>query len=230
MAITDWSMEDRPRERFMANGPAALSKAELLAILVGSGSRKMSAVEMMRLILSEHGDSIHRIERLTVEQLCAEYRDRGIGLGPAKAVTILAACAIARRYAQEEADNSSPMDSSERIAAYFSPILANLPHEECHVMLLSNTLHLLSSQRIAMGGLTATTVDVRILCKQALLHNATAIALCHNHPSGSLTPSRQDDNLTRQVREAAQTLGIRLIDHIIVSTRGYYSYNDQGKL
>ena len=97
-------------------------------------------------------------------------------------------------------------------------------------MLLSNTLHLLSSQRIAMGGLTATTVDVRILCKQALLHNATAIALCHNHPSGSLTPSRQDDNLTRQVREAAQTLGIRLIDHIIVSTRGYYSYNDQGKL
>lgn len=223
-AITSWNDEDKPREKFEANGPEALSKAELLAILVGSGSTKMTAVELMRKILSDHNDSIHEIERLSIPQL-EEYD----GVGPAKAITILAACAIANRYAAERVDHKK-MDSAEKIAAYFSNRIANLPHEECHVMLLDNSLKLISSQLISKGGLASTSVDVRQVMKEAIIHNSTSIVLCHNHPSGTLSPSRHDDDLTQRVKLAAHTLNIQLLDHLIVSTEGYYSYQENGKI
>lgn len=223
-AITSWNDEDKPREKFESCGPEALSKAELMAILVGSGSTKMTVVELMRKILGDHNDSIHEIERLSVKQL-EEYD----GIGPAKAITILAACAIANRYAAERV-NHQKMSSSEEIAAYFSTRIANLPHEECHVMLLDNSLKLISSHLISKGGLASTSVDVRQVMKEAIVRNSTSIVLCHNHPSGSLTPSRHDDDLTQRVKSAAQTLNIQLMDHIIVSTEGYYSYYEHGKL
>lgn len=223
-AITSWNDEDKPREKFEANGPDALSKAELLAILVGSGSAKMTVVELMRKILADHNDSIHEIERLSIQQL------KGYdGIGPAKAITILAACAIANRYAAERI-NHKKMDSAQSIAAYFSTRIANLPHEECHVMLLDNSLRLIGSHLVSKGGLASTSVDVRQVMKDAIIHNSTAIVLCHNHPSGSLTPSRQDDELTQRVFRAAQTLSINVLDHIIVSTEGYYSYQENGKI
>lgn len=223
-AITSWNDEDKPREKFEANGPDALSKAELLAILVGSGSAKMTVVELMRKILADHNDSIHEIERLSIQQL------KGYdGIGPAKAITILAACAIANRYAAERI-NHKKMDSAQSIAAYFSTRIANLPHEECHVMLLDNSLRLIGSHLVSKGGLASTSVDVRQVMKDAIIHNSTAIVLCHNHPSGSLTPSRQDDELTQRVLRAAQTLSINVLDHIIVSTEGYYSYQENGKI
>lgn len=223
-AITSWNDEDKPREKFEANGSDALSKAELLAILVGSGSAKMTVVELMRKILADHNDSIHEIERLSIQQL------KGYdGIGPAKAITILAACAIANRYAAERI-NHKKMDSAQSIAAYFSTRIANLPHEECHVMLLDNSLRLIGSHLVSKGGLASTSVDVRQVMKDAIIHNSTAIVLCHNHPSGSLTPSRQDDELTQRVLRAAQTLSINVLDHIIVSTEGYYSYQENGKI
>lgn len=225
MALTSWNEDDRPREKFIANGPEALSKAELLAILVGSGSTKLTVVELMRLILSDHNDSIHEVERLSVDQLC-EYD----GIGPAKAVTILAACAIANRYAREGSALRPIMDSAEPIAEYFSSRIANLPYEECHVMLLDNALKLIGSRMISSGGLASTSVDVRKVMKEAITRDATSIVLCHNHPSGSLTASHHDDNLTNRVRTAAAALGIHFIDHIIVSTEGYYSYAESGKL
>lgn len=225
MSITSWNAEDRPREKFAALGATALSKAELLAILVGSGSTDLSAVELMRQILTDHHNSIHELERLTVEQLCA-YK----GIGPAKAVTILAACALACRYASEEIAPRSKMDNAEVISRYFSPLIANLGHEECHVMLLDNSLRLIASRCVSVGGLSSASVDVRKVMKDAVLSDASALVLCHNHPSGSLTPSRSDDDLTRRVREAATAVGLRMLDHIIVSTGGYYSYQENGKL
>lgn len=223
-AITSWNDEDKPREKFESCGPEALSKAELMAILVGSGSTKMTVVELMRKILGDHNDSIHEIERLSVKQL-EEYD----GIGPAKAITILAACAIANRYAAERV-NHQKMSSSEEIAAYFSTRIANLPHEECHVMLLDNSLKLISSHLISKGGLASTSVDVRQVMKEAIVRNSTSIVLCHNHPSGSLVPSRHDDDLTQRVKTATQTLGIHFLDHIIVSVEGHYSYRENGKL
>lgn len=225
MALTSWNEDDRPREKFIANGPESLSKAELLAILVGSGSTKMTVVELMRQILSDHNDSFHEVERLTVDQL-GKYD----GIGPAKAVTILAACAIANRYAREGTAPRPVMSSAESIAEYFSSRIANLPYEECHVMMLDNSLKLIASRMISSGGLASTSVDVRKVMKEAITRDATSIVLCHNHPSGSLTASHHDDNLTNRVRTAAAALGIHFIDHIIVSTEGYYSYAESGKL
>lgn len=223
-AITSWSDEDKPREKFETNGPEALSKAELLAILVGSGTTKMTVVELMRQILADHHDSIHEIERLSLKQL-QEYD----GIGPAKAVTILAACAIANRYAAEKVDHSK-MEAPEQIAAYFRSRIGNLPHEECHVMLLDNSLSLIGSQMVSKGGIASTSVDVREVIREALLHRATAIVLCHNHPSGSLTPSTNDDQLTHRVATAARAMDIHMLDHIIVTATDYYSYQDNGKI
>lgn len=223
-AITSWNDEDKPREKFGANGPEALSKAELLAILVGSGSTKMTVVDLMRKILADHNDNIHEIERLSVKELC-QYD----GIGPAKAVTILAACAIANRYAAERVDRKK-MDTAESIANYFSPRIANLGYEECHIMMLDNNLNLICSRLLSRGGLASTSVDVRSAMKEALLASATAIVLCHNHPSGALHPSKHDDDLTDRINTAAKTLNIRMLDHIIVSTDGYYSYQENGNL
>lgn len=225
MAITSWNLEDRPREKFAERGATALSKAELLAILVGSGTPESSAVELMRQILSDHHDSIHEMERLTVEQLCA-YK----GIGPAKAVTILAACALAGRYAAEDITPRTKMDNAEVISRYFSARIANLSHEECHVMFLDNSLRLIGSKCASIGGLASTSVDVRKVMKDAVLSDATALVLCHNHPSGSLNPSRADDDLTRRVHAAATAIGLRMLDHIIVSVDGYYSYQENGKI
>lgn len=224
MAITEWSEEDRPREKMMEHGPNALSKAELLAILVGSGTPKVSAVELMRNVLNSCDNSLHRLEHQSVEQL-----QKFNGVGPAKAVTILAACALAHRYAEENVDRGETVDAPEKIAAYFKPRIGHLPYEECHIMLLDNSLHLLGSNMVGSGGLTGTLVDVRKVMKEAVLRDAAALALCHNHPSGSLTPSPQDDDLTNRIRTACNTLSIRMIDHVIVTTQGYYSYTENNR-
>lgn len=225
MDIKSWDIEDRPREKFLAYGSATLSKAELLAILVGSGLPGTNVVDLMREILADNNDCLHEVERMSVAQLC-QYD----GIGPAKAVTILAACAIANRYAGETLVARKLMDNAPDIAEYFSPRIANLAHEECHVMLLNSRLQFIGCQLISKGGLASTSVDVRQVMKEAVLHDASAIVLCHNHPSGSLTPSTADDNLTQRVANAAYALNIRMLDHIIVSTDGYYSYQENGKI
>lgn len=225
MDIKSWDIEDRPREKFLMNGASTLSKAELLAILVGSGLPGTNVVDLMREILADHNDSFHELERLSVEQLC-KYD----GIGSAKAVTILAACAIANRYASEKITLREKMTSAADIAHYFSNRIANLSHEECHIMLLDTNLKFMGSRLISKGGLSSASVDVREVLREVILARATAIVLCHNHPSGSLSPSRSDDDLTTRVGNAASALGIRMLDHIIVSTDGYYSYQENNKL
>lgn len=224
--ITSWALDERPREKLMKNGPGALSTAELLAILIGSGNTEESAVELMRRLMNDCKGKIQTLSRMSVEELTSR---RYKGMGPAKAVTILAACELGRRRAIEPSENLK-MKSSTEIAAYFRPLLQDLSHEECHVMLLRNNFSLIDTCLISSGGLTASTVDVRTVVRKALLANATAIVLCHNHPSGSLEPSMADIRLTTQLREACNVMQIALIDHLIVSAEGYYSFADEGRM
>jgi DNA repair protein RadC len=224
LTINRWAEEDRPREKMISKGAQALTNAELLAILIGSGNDEDSAVGLMQKVLAAYNNSVDRVGRLSVDELC-----RFKGIGPAKAVTILAACELGRRRAVEHPERRQ-IRSAAQVYDYFYPLMRDLPVEECHVLLLNQSSAVIDSVRIGMGGLTETVVDVRLILREALLKRATSLILCHNHPSGNLRPSTHDDHLTRQVREAARLLNIALIDHIIFTDGGYYSYADEGKL
>jgi DNA repair protein RadC len=224
LTINRWAEEDRPREKMMSKGAQALTNAELLAILIGSGSDEDSAVSLMQKVLSAYGDSLDRVGRLSMEELC-----RFKGIGPAKAITILAACELGRRRAVEQPERRQ-IRSAAQVYDYFYPLMRDLAVEECHVLLLNQSSVVIDSVRIGMGGLTETVVDVRLIMREALLKRATSMILCHNHPSGSLRPSTYDDRLTLQVLEAARLFNITLADHVIFADMGYYSYADEGKL
>lgn len=222
--INQQPIEDRPREKLIAHGAESLSKAELLAILIGSGNSRETAVELMQRVLGDCHESLTELSRMSLDALQG-YR----GMGPAKAVTVLAACELGRRRAVERASQQR-MDSAQAIAAYFRPMLQDKAHEECHVMFLRNNLSLVGSVRVSEGGLTASAVDVRQVLREALLRQCTAIVFCHNHPSGMLTPSTQDRELTRRLVAACKAVDITLIDHVIVSTQGYFSFSEDGSL
>lgn len=224
LTINRWAEEDRPREKMISKGAQALTNAELLAILIGSGSGEDSAVSLMQKVLSAYGDSLDRVGRLSVEELC-QFK----GIGPAKAITILAACELGRRRAVEQPERWQ-VRSAAQAYDYFYPLMRDLAVEEVHVLLLNQSSVVIDSVRIGVGGLTETVVDVRVILREALLKRATALLLCHNHPSGSLRPSVHDDRLTRQVQEAARLLNLSLVDHVIFTDHGYYSYADEGRL
>ena len=224
LSINRWAEEDRPREKMMSKGAQALTNAELLAILIGSGSGDDSAVSLMQKVLASYGDSLDRVGRLSVEELC-HFK----GIGPAKAITILAACELGRRRAVEQPERRQ-VRSAAQVYDYFYPLMRDLPVEEFHVLLLNQSAIVIDSVRIGVGGLTETAVDVRVILREALLKRATALILCHNHPSGNLRPSAHDDRLTQQVQEAARLLNLNLADHVIFTDNGYYSYADEGRL
>lgn len=222
--INQQPIEDCPREKLIAHGAESLSKAELLAILIGSGSSRETAVELMRRVLGDCHGSLTELSRMSLDALQG-YR----GMGPAKAVTVLAACELGRRRAVERASQQR-MDSAQAIAAYFRPMLQDKTREECHVMFLRNNLTLVGSARVSEGGFTASAVDVRMVLREAIMRQCTAIVFCHNHPSGALTPSMADRELTRRLVAACGAVDITLVDHVIVSTQGYYSFSEEGSL
>lgn len=223
--ILDWSEEDRPREKFETLGAESLTPAELLAILIGSGSTEENAVQLMQRIMSVCGGSLATLGRQGIADLC-----RFKGVGKAKAITILAACELGRRRAQEEGRERKSFRTATDIYAFYHARLRDKSVEESHVLLLNNQLKLISSRLISRGGITATVVDVRLVLREAITAGATHIALCHNHPSGNARPSRQDDDLTEKVKKAAQLMDIGLIDHVIVTDGAYYSYQEEGRL
>lgn len=223
-SITDLSLEDRPREKFEQKGGGSLSKAELLALLIGSGSAGENAVQLMQRVLADCHDSLATLGRMDIGELC-KYK----GLGKAKAITLLAACEIGKRRIAEDT-LSQKYDTARSIYLHFLSKLRDTPVEESHVLLLNQRLGYIGSKLVSRGGITGTVVDVRVILKEALLSGATHIALAHNHPSGNLAPSRQDDELTQKLARAAATLDIRLIDHLIVTDTGYYSYHEEGKI
>ena len=225
LTISQWAEEDRPREKLMQQGAFALSNAELLAILIGSGNTEESAVGLMRRVLDRYHNSLNELGKASIEDLC-----RFKGIGPAKAVTVLAASELGKRRAEETPKERKLIRCSKDIYELFHPLMCDLPVEECWILLLNQSSKVIDRMRISQGGLAATQVDVRCILREALLKRAVSLVVCHNHPSGSTEPSSEDDRLTQAVRQAAATMNIRLLDHLIVTDGAYYSYSDEGKL
>lgn len=225
LTITDWALADRPREKLMAHGADTLTNAELLSILIGSGSTKETAVQLMSRVLHHCGDNLNTLGKLSVPDLMA-YN----GIGEAKAVTIVAACELGRRRQRERPEVRPAMRSADDIYQYMHTRMQDLDVEEAWVLLLNQACKLIKAMRISHGGISETAVDVRVIMREALLCNATVIALCHNHPSGNPRPSGDDDRLTQNVQKACQTMRIYLLDHLVITDGQYYSYREEGKL
>ena len=225
LSINQWAEEDRPREKLERLGAQVLSDAELLAILVGSGSPKEDAVSLMKRILSDCRNNLNTLGKMTIRELC-QYN----GVGPAKAITILAACELGKRRQMEKPEERPDLGTATRIYNHMRPVMQDLDVEEFWLLLMNQNFRLIKKLRISHGGITEVAVDIRILMKEALLAGATIMAVCHNHPSGSLRPSRADDNLTHSIQQACQVMRIHLLDHVIVTDGNYYSYHEQGKI
>lgn len=223
--INQWAEEDRPREKMMALGPQALSDAELLAILIGSGSTKESAVDLMKRILSDCNNNLNTLGKMTLRELC-EYN----GIGEAKAITILAACELGKRRQMETAEERPECSTATRIYNHMHPVMQDLDVEEFWILLMNQNYKLIKKLRISHGGITEVAVDIRIILREVLLANATILAVCHNHPSGSLHPSEQDDHLTETIKKACEVMRIHFLDHVIVTDGNYYSYHEEGRL
>lgn len=225
LSINQWAEQDRPREKLERLGAAALSNAELLAILIGSGSAKESAVELMQRVMGDCNNNLNTLGKKTIREL-TEYN----GLGPAKAITILAACELGKRRQMAKAEERPSMGSAVDIYNYMHPIMQDFDTEQAWVLLLNQALKLIKPVCVSRGGINQTTVDVRIILREALLNNATAIVLCHNHPSNNYRPSSADDALTKKVQDACWTMSISLCDHVIITDGAYFSYRDEGIL
>ncbi|MBP5545989.1 MAG: DNA repair protein RadC [Bacteroidales bacterium] len=223
--INQWSEDDRPRERLERLGAQALSDAELLAILVGSGSTKEDAVSLMKRILSDCQNNLNTLGKLTIRDLC-QYN----GIGPAKAITILAACELGKRRQAEKPQERPDLGTATLLYNYMHPKMQDLDTEEFWLLLMNQNYRLIKELRIAHGGITEVAVDIRLLLKEALLCNATILAVCHNHPSGSIRPSKADDDLTQRILRACQLMNIKFLDHVIVTDGLYYSYHESGKV
>ena len=223
LTIANWSPDDQPREKLRDKGPHALSNAELLAILVGSGYPGVSAVELMQQILSDCKNNLNTLGKMTIRQL-TEYK----GIGEAKAITILAACELGKRRQQETPEERPELTSATRIYRHMHPLMQDLDVEEFWVLLLNQSHRLIKTIRIAHGGISEVSVDIRIIIREAVLANATIIAVCHNHPSGSIRPSRQDDMLTQNIKNACQLMRLNFMDHVIMADGAYYSYHEEG--
>jgi DNA repair protein RadC len=225
LTVKAWAEEDRPREKFISKGRHTLSDAELIAILLGSGSREETAVELARRLLLECGNDLHTLGRLPLNKL-TEFN----GIGSAKAVTLMAAIELGRRRREAIPETLKKITCSEDAAAVLQPQLADLSHEEFWVLFLNRANLLIAREQISKGGISGTVADPRIIFQAALQHKSTGIILFHNHPSGNLKPSEADLRLTKNLVAAGKVLEISVLDHIIISTTGYYSFADDGKL
>lgn len=223
MKITDWAVEDRPREKLMQNGTASLSDAELLGILISSGTKNKSAVDLGRELLARTGNNLNALGKLAISDL---RKTRGIG--PARAVTIAAALELGRRRRLSDAGEPQSIKCSRDVADIFQPVLADLPHEEFWVLLLNRSNRVIDRMKLSQGGIAGTVTDVRLIMKKAVECLASGIIVCHNHPSGNLNPSESDSKITQKIKEAGNLMDIQLLDHIIISDRDYYSFADNG--
>lgn len=223
--ISQWAEEDRPREKLMRQGPASLSDAELLAILVGSGSTREDAVTLMKRILSDCNNNLNTLGKKGIHEL-VQYN----GVGEAKAITILAACELGKRRQMGSPEERPDLGTATRIYNYMHPLLQDLDVEEFWLLLMNHNYRLIRKMRISHGGITEVSVDIRIILREAVLANATIIAVCHNHPSGNLRPSANDDSLTRSLSQACDIMRIRFLDHVILTDGSYYSYHEEGRV
>jgi len=225
LTIQQWDEQDRPREKMMQQGIAALSDAELLAILIGSGSRDETAVELTKRILASCENSLHELGKRSIDELC-NFK----GIGEAKAISIIAASELGRRRKLEPTLERIKITCSTDIYQLFHPIMCDLPTEECWIALLNQGNKVISKRSISSGGISETSFDIRTILREAIVNRASGIAIAHNHPSNNNKPSRADDVVTLKLKEASQTMNIRLIDHVIICDGTYYSYADEGRI
>ena len=225
LSIAKWASEDQPREKLENLGPSALSNAELCAILIGSGSRDESAVELMKRILCDCDNNLNMLGKMSQQDL-QSYK----GMGPAKAITILAACELGKRRALDKMGARPDLGSSIAIYNYMLPKMQDLDVEEGWILLMNQNFKLIKAERISHGGITETAIDIRLIIKEVVLNNATILAVCHNHPSGSPYPSKNDDLLTTQISKACEIMRIFFMDHVVITDGAFYSYHDKGKL
>lgn len=225
LTITQLSTDDRPREKMMKNGARSLSNAELLAILIGSGSVDETAIELSQRILNAVNNNLYTLGKYDLKQLMT-YK----GIGEAKAITIMAAMELGRRRREEELPDRPQLNTSQAAYDYMAQRLVDLPHEEFWAILLNRAGRVIDTVMVSKGGTASTAVDVKIIMREAVQNLASAIILCHNHPSGNNQPSRDDELLTRQISDAAKLMNVVVLDHIIVCDKSYYSFSDEGKL
>lgn len=221
--INQWAEEDRPREKMERLGAQALSDAELLAILIGSGSSKEDAVSLMKRILNDCNNNLNTLGKKSIHDLC-QYN----GVGPAKAITIMAACELGKRRQEEKAEERPDIGTATLIYNHMHPTLQDKDVEEFWILLMNQNHRLIKKMCIAHGGISEVSVDIRIIIREAVLVNATILAVCHNHPSGSLKPSQMDNDLTYSIQNACRLMRIRFLDHVIVTDGAYYSYHEEG--
>ena len=225
LSIKQWAPEDRPTERLQRLGTDSLTDAELLAILIGSGTSQYSAVDIAKHVLGKFGGNLNTLGKARFD----EFEDIE-GVGTQTACKIMAAVELGRRRQTATAELRPDMTTATRIYNYMLPKMQDLNHEEFWVLLMNQNYKLLKAERISIGGITETSADIRIIMRDAVLNNATILAVCHNHPSGSISPSRQDDMLTQSIKRACEIMRIHFLDHVIVTDGAYYSYHEQGKI
>jgi DNA repair protein RadC len=225
LKITDWAVDDRPREKLIQKGTSSLSDAELLAILINSGTKDKSAVDIGRELLGIVNNNLNTLGRLSISDLKKLH-----GIGPARAVTIAAALELGRRRKLTEVPEVTQIKCSKDVADIFQPLLSDLAHEEFWILFLNRSNKVINRMKLSQGGISGTVTDVRIVMKKAIEYLASGIIVCHNHPSGNLNPSESDTKITQKIKEAGTLMDIQLLDHLIISDKEYYSFADNGVL
>ncbi len=225
LTIKQWNEDDRPREKLITKGKIALSDAELVAILIGSGNREDSAVGLSKKILLSIKNNLNELGKLTVEDLI-KFK----GIGEAKAISIITALELGRRRRLEEALEKPKITSSKSVFDVMQPIIGELQHEEFWIIYLNNANKIQLKMQMSKGGITGTLVDTRLVFKKAIELTSTGIVLCHNHPSGTLKPSTSDINLTKKIKNGGDVLDIKILDHVIITENSYYSFADENML
>ena len=225
LSIKQWDEDDQPREKLLLKGKGALSNAELVAILIGSGNREESAVELSKRILASIDNSLNELGKLTVDELI-KFK----GIGEAKAISILTALELGRRRKLEEALKKPKITSSRSVFDVMQPIIGELPHEEFWIIFLNNANKIQLKMQLSKGGITGTLVDARLVFKRAIELSSTGIILCHNHPSGTLKPSTSDIHLTKKIKKGGEVLDIKVLDHVIITEKDYFSFADENMM
>lgn len=226
LTIREWAEDDRPREKMLRKGSQSLSDAELLAILIGSGSRNETVVELSRRILHDCHDNLNELAQMSIADLCKRFK----GIGEAKAITIVAALEMGKRRKMSETLERKKITSSGHLFDLFEPVLIDLVHEEFWVGLLNGANKVIEIKRLTQGGTRQTVVDIPMLLKMALEKSAQSVVVAHNHPSGQNRPSPEDDKITKLIKSGCEAIGISLLDHIIIARGSYYSFADEGKM
>lgn len=224
--IKDLAEADRPREKLLLKGTKAVSDAELLAILIGAGNQDETAVELSQRILYTVDNNLNSLGKLSVKDLTNRFK----GIGEAKALTIIAALELGRRRKEADKPELNQIRSSADVYRIMHPLMADLPKEEMWVLLLNNANKVIKQIQVSTGGITGVQVDIRIIMKEALENYATAMIMCHNHPSNNRQPSQDDDSLTKRIDDACKIMNISLLDHIIITDGNYYSYQDEDRV